>query len=208
MAFLVLLLPDLTRVCGIPISCEHTHGLDLPRPTRWQQLAHRCEGHKPCQRLPSRHIPRNGRLTFRRPICLLKSSEKSFFLLVPSSSLCLPSLSSYLQATVQSTAARSGSRRCIRTSGALLPLKAVTLLSSLVEIRLEAEGSSGRLALGFGLRAERRRPLQLGSHGFGVPAEVARSGAVWGLVAEEPGDGGVATAEGRTEQTQQKLGVR
>lgn len=89
-------------------------------------------------------------------------------------------------------------------SRALLPLEAVALLPSLVEIRLEAEGPSGRGALRFGLGAERRRPLQLGSHHFGVAAEVARSSTVRGLVAEEPGDGGVATAAGRTEPNHNK----
>lgn len=51
------------------------------------------------------------------------------------------------------------------------------------------------------LGAERRRALQLGSYGFGVMAVVARSGTVGRLVAEEPGDGGMTTAGGRTEGT-------
>lgn len=99
----------------------------------------------------------------------------------------------------RSVRGRAAKRR-VQRSRALLPLKAVALLPSLVEIRLEAEGPSGRGALRFGLGAERRRPLQLGSHHFGVAAEVARSSTVGGLVAEEPGDGGVATTTGRTEE--------
>lgn len=91
-----------------------------------------------------------------------------------------------------------------RNSNFLLPLKAVTLLSSLIEIRLEAKRSPGLIALGLELGAERRRALQLGSYCFGVTAVVARSGAVWRLVAEEPGDGAVTTAGGRTEGAQNK----
>lgn len=101
MAFLGALLPDLTRLRGLSILCERARGFDLH-----QQLADRCKRAQPCRR-----FPREAALTFRRPICFLKSSENSFFLLVLSSSPRPLSLSSYLQAIDQSRAAWSGSTR-------------------------------------------------------------------------------------------------
>lgn len=77
-----------------------------------------------------------------------------------------------------------------------LPFKAIALLPPLIKVGLEAERSSGCSALSFGLGAERRRPLQLRSHGFGVLTEVAGTGAVWELVPKELGDGGVAATGG------------
>lgn len=72
-----------------PISCERARGLGLLLAAGRQMLR--------TPPLASPHLPSNGGLTFRRPICFLKNSENSFFLFAGSSSLCLPSPSSYLQ---------------------------------------------------------------------------------------------------------------
>lgn len=85
-----------------------------------------------------------------------------------------------------------------KSNTAALPFKAVALPPSFVKVGLEAKRSSGLLALSFGLRAECGRPLQLGSHGFGVTTEVAGSCTVWELVPKELRDGGMATAGRRT----------
>lgn len=84
-------------------------------------------------------------------------------------------------------------------SKAVLPFKAITLLSSAVAVRLEPERPLGLAALsccGIGA-AERSRSLQLGSHHFGIATVVARPRAVRRLITKKPGDGGMAATGGR-----------
>lgn len=80
----------------------------LQRPTgcSWQTDVEDINPANVCLPTTSRAPAHGVRLTFRRPICFLKSSENSFFRFVLSSSLCPPSLSSCLRTIVQSAAAR------------------------------------------------------------------------------------------------------
>lgn len=160
---------------------------------------------KPCQRLPSHHVLSNGppRAAHLPQAHLLLEDLGELLLSLGAVVLAVSALAFVIPADDSSVSGRPLTRSKIN-SKVPLPLKAVTLLSPLVEIRLEAERSSGLIALGLELGAERRRALQLGPYGFGVTAVVARSGTVWRLVAEEPGDGAVTTAAGRTEGTHNK----
>lgn len=133
------------------------------------------------------------RLTFRMLICFLNRSENSFFLLAPSSSLLPPSYSSCLQGgTPALQYDPPPSRQPPEAPERPLPFETVALLAAFVEVRQVAERPSWFFLLGLSPGAERRRPLQLGPHQFGVPAKIAGPGAVRWFVPEELGDGGVA----------------
>lgn len=126
-------------------------------------------------------------------ICVLNRSAKSFFLLTLSSSLLPPSYSSCLQGGTP--ALKSEPPPCREPPRAPqwpLPFEAVALLAAFVEVGQVAERPPWSLLLGLSPGAERRCPLQLGPHQFGVPAEVTGPGAVRRFVPEELGDGGVA----------------
>lgn len=149
--------------------------------------------------------------TFRMFICFLNMSENCFFLFVPSSSPLSPPSSSYLQVMPALISGFTTASRCkskskwdksnISNSKVLLPFKAVALLSSFIKVRQETERSCGLFALSFGLGAEGSRPLQLGSHNFGVATVVAGTCTVWRLVSKELGDGGMATTGGKIRDT-------
>lgn len=181
-------------------------GLNSPNiPSCCQQLANRCKKDTTqtlrgvvflvVKRVCVRQF------TFRIFIWFLKRSENSFFLFAPSSSLPPPSHSSYLRGVRSESIYRFTVKPNISDSVTKItvPFKAVALPPSFVKAWLETERSAG-FALSFGPGAECRRLLQLRSYSFGVTTVVAGSGAVWRLVSEELGDGGMATTGGKMER--------
>lgn len=177
-----------------PARVSELHLLQRPAGCSWQPDVEDINPASVC-------LPARSRATAHLPQAHLLLEEIGKLLFSLRAVVLAVSTLAFVIPADDSSVSRCPLTRSKINSNVLLPLKAVTLLSSLVEIVLEAERPSGLIALGLELGAERRRALQLGSYGFGVTAVVARSGTVWRLVAEEPGDGAVTTAGGRTEGT-------